>query len=426
MNGKESDLIRGLCEVPFRWFMRVALGFVLGLLLALASCGSRSSGFGPGFNASQPSEQEIERTAPSAPADRVATDSVLMPKAVEADALRLSLAPRVEGDRLFQALQNLQELQEERFTASQLATTRDFLTRSLLSLGWQVESHTFPTGTNLMATWPDGSSDARQGRAKKLLIGAHYDTVAGSPGADDNGTGVAALLEIAQLYGSTERAQELMLVFFDQEEQGLVGSLAFATPQRVAALRGAIILEMLGTTCDEPGCQQYPPGIEPQRLKDSSGQSLGGARGDRGDFIAVIGDTEHPKLLDAFAGSGEVQPWTEGAKGGSAEQTAPLPPLVTLPIPFKGILTPDVMRSDHAPFWLQGLGAVMVTDTANLRNPHYHRASDRLDTLNPDFFQGVVQQVVNAIAELTPLELPTEPPTEPPTESPTELPTESP
>jgi len=64
------------------------------------------------------------------------------------------------------------------------------------------------------------------------------------------------------------------------------------------------------------------------------------------------------------------------------------------------VLTPDVLRSDHAPFWAQNIGAVMVTDTSYLRNPHYHRATDTADTINPTFFSGSVQQVVQALTRL--------------------------
>lgn len=70
--------------------------------------------------------------------------------------------------------------------------------------------------------------------------------------------------------------------------------------------------------------------------------------------------------------------------------------LLKLPIPLKGLLTPDVLRSDRAPFWYQGVGAVLVTDTANLRTPHYHQPSDVPATINREFFTGAAQIVLNA------------------------------
>ncbi|UBF23566.1 M28 family peptidase [Kovacikia minuta CCNUW1] len=73
---------------------------------------------------------------------------------------------------------------------------------------------------------------------------------------------------------------------------------------------------------------------------------------------------------------------------------------MTLPIPFKGVFTPDVLRSDHAPFWAQNIGAVMVGDTANFRNPHYHQPSDTVETLDRTFFAGSAQRVVDAVTQL--------------------------
>jgi hypothetical protein len=77
-----------------------------------------------------------------------------------------------------------------------------------------------------------------------------------------------------------------------------------------------------------------------------------------------------------------------------------LPAVVALPVPLKGLLTPDVLRSDHAPFWYKGIGAVLVTDTADLRSPHYHQSSDTLATIDRPFFAGSAQIVVNAVAKL--------------------------
>lgn len=71
-----------------------------------------------------------------------------------------------------------------------------------------------------------------------------------------------------------------------------------------------------------------------------------------------------------------------------------------MPIPFKGLLTPLVLRSDHTPFWMKGIGAVMLTDTAHLRNPHYHQPTDTPATLDPNFLAGNAQTVVNAVTTL--------------------------
>ena len=282
---------------------------------------------------------------------------------------RFISAQSVSAERLWA---DLNALQGERYHPGDRDRTRKYLRQSLSSVGWQVEEQTFAAGMNLIATWPDSGTPVM---SKRLLIGAHYDTVLGSPGADDNATGMAALLEIGRIYAGEPG---LELVFFDREEQGLEGSLAFATPERIATLSGAIVLEMLGFTCQEAGCQSYPEFL--QRQPES----------DRGEFIAVVGDAEHPELLQAF----------EELQSHNLQDSTKLAPVFSLAVPLKGILTPDVLRSDHTPFWLRGLGAVLVTDTANLRNPHYHKPEDRIDTLDLDFLAAVTQRVVMAIAQL--------------------------
>jgi len=149
----------------------------------------------------------------------------------------------------------------------------------------------------------------------------------------------------------------------------LRGSLAFtANKANLANLNGVVVMDMIGFGCYTPNCQKYPPGLPVF------------AQRDRGDFLAVVGDAEHLQLLNAF-------------------NSATLP-VITLPIPLKGLFTPDVLRSDHAPFWYQGIGAVLVTDTANLRSPHYHQSSDTVANIDRSFFTGAAQVVVNATYRL--------------------------
>lgn len=113
---------------------------------------------------------------------------------------------------------------------------------------------------------------------------------------------------------------------------------------------------------------------------------------DRGNFIAALGDQGHPELLQAFTdlSTSDV----------SSNQSVSLPLVLTLAIPTFGGLAPDLVRSDHAPFWDKGIGAVLITDTANFRNPHYHQPTDTIETLNLPFFNGSVQLVINAVARL--------------------------
>jgi Peptidase family M28 len=274
---------------------------------------------------------------------------------------------RVSADRLFS---HIQKLDFERYSDEERSRTRNYIINELKKIGWKPQLQRFPQGINIFAQ--------RQGTDKAagaILVAAHYDTVMRSPGADDNGSGIAVTLELARILASHPTPRTLQLAFFDKEEAGLLGSRAFvAKPAKVQGLEGAIVMDMVGYACYTEGCQKYPaalPVTPPNKL---------------GDFLVVIGDTEHLPLLNAFS-----QP---------VNSSIYLPSVLPLPIPMKGLLTPDTLRSDHAPFWYQGIGAVLVTDTANLRTPHYHQPSDRPASIDRKFFTGAAQVIVNTTKEL--------------------------
>ena len=210
-------------------------------------------------------------------------------------------------------------------------------------------------------------------RLPPIVIGAHYDTVPGSPGADDNATGVAVLLELARDIASGPLKYPVQLVAFDMEEYGYLGSSHHAAKykQQQKSIRLMISLEMLGYCNHNPNSQTYPAG-----LKDFYPNS--------GNFIALIGTLRTvPDLINL---SGKIR------KSGQ--------PCEWLSVPNRGLIVPDTRRSDHVPFWDNGYPAIMVTDTANMRNPHYHRESDRIETLDLDFLAGVCQGLVQGIRHL--------------------------
>jgi hypothetical protein len=273
--------------------------------------------------------------------------------------------PRSNPDRL---IADLNELSFVRFEADDRARARRYIVQQLESAGWQVQEQFFREGgVNLIAERPGANSTAGV-----ILLGAHYDTVAASPGADDNATAVATVLEVARLFQKEQTPRALRLVLFDQEEVGLLGSEAYVQQLSEPNFHGAVILDMLGYACDTPGCQTFPSvlPIAPHT--------------DRGNFIGVIGDQGHPALTSSFNDANQPE----------------LPQVLTLSVPTMGRFTPDLVRSDHAPFWRSGLGAVLVTDTANFRNPHYHQPTDTPQTIDRDFFLGSAQTVMNALAIL--------------------------
>lgn len=345
--------------------------FVMALGMLLVGCGSA----------------QLSELSPS-PTALISSDSLSAESSLSKSSLGRSMlvSPSplvVNGDRLWQSLEAIVGF-DDRFSGAGRSKVRSFLVGELTGLGWKVEQQVFTDkdgveAENLIATktWGDTSAIA----AQRWIVGAHYDTIENTPGADDNGTGVAALLELAHLFAGvsikTDIPVSLELIFFDLEEAGLQGSFAYTQrPENLEGLQGAIVLEMLGYACVVPGCQQYPKNllIEPPS--------------DRGDFLAVVGDAEHPEMLAGF--SPDVQ-------GQFIPSDLTDLKIFTLSVPLKGALTPDVLRSDHAPFWLQDIGAVMVTDTAYLRNPHYHQVTDTLETIDRPFFVRSSQAVANAL-----------------------------
>ncbi|MDI6854556.1 MAG: M28 family peptidase [Deltaproteobacteria bacterium] len=202
------------------------------------------------------------------------------------------------------------------------------------------------------------------------LLGAHYDTVTGSPGADDNASGVAVLLEAARLARQVNLAKPWVFVGFTTEEPPVfgtpyMGSNVYARQAKKQGhkILGMLCLESVGYYSQEPGSQHLPLPLKYMGYPTT------------GNFIGLISDRRSKPLMQSLAKSLE---------NGSRL------PVATLAVPLGGYLLPEVRLSDHANFWDQGYPAVMLTDTAFMRNPHYHTGSDRLETLDLD-----------AMAELT-------------------------
>ncbi|MDT9687126.1 M28 family peptidase [Streptomyces sp. P9(2023)] len=235
----------------------------------------------------------------------------------------------------------------------------------------RVRLHRRLTGANLLAEPPD------LGDRPAVLVGAHLDTVVDSPGADDNASGVAALLEVARLLGGLPEPPAVRLACFDMEELGFVGARAVARAARHGRrVTGMLCLESVGCFADGPGTQAMPAGFG-ALFRDAAGAVR--ARDRRGDFTLVV----HRRSSDAAADL-----WRRAA--GAAD---PPLPVVTLRDPrpdgplgtLAGLAVPPVNhlgRSDHAAFWSAGVPAVLLTGTANFRNPRYHRPTDTPDTLD--------------------------------------------
>ena len=228
--------------------------------------------------------------------------------------------------------------------------------------------------TNLLATAPKTA-----GASAYYLVGAHYDTVPGTPGADDNASAVAVLLELAGRLRNERLKAPVLFAAFTLEEPpayltGHQGSRVFVRSCQSNSnhMLGAIVLEMVGYTAPR---QHYPylsrwPGYPAQ-----------------GDFIGIIGNWRSLRFG-----------WTV-LKGFRENQSLPVRSLF---LPFNGWILPETRLSDHASFWDAGLPAVMVTDTAFFRNPNYHLPSDTIDTLDFTFMAELVKSLELALHALPP------------------------
>lgn len=201
-----------------------------------------------------------------------------------------------------------------------------------------------------------------------LLLGAHYDSVPGSPGADDNASAVAVCLECARLLKEHDLGST-MIVLFNREEDGLLGSREFVAGlanQPAWAVEEAHIFEMVGYCTHAPGSQRMPPGLP------------GVAAPDVGDFLALLANRRSNAIAEKLLAL--------------AATYVPKPPVLALKI-YLGIekYFGHLLRSDHAPFWEADIPSIMWTDTSEFRNPHYHRASDTPDTLDYDFLAQVTK-----------------------------------
>lgn len=338
--------------------------------------------------------QEIQREAARR---QIFESAVKSAAAVVADGNQSPAARRVDRARL-QA--DVEALAFERATSADRAKARRVVAHRLTDLGYQPALQGFSDGINVVGERP--GTDAAAG---VVLVAAHYDSVAGSPGADDNASGVAAALELARLLGPIATPAALRIALFDAEELGLLGSTTYVTdPDRIANVRAVVVLEMLGAACHTPGCQKLPPGLAEVLgpLVDPAWTRPGLLVG---DFLAVVGTFEDAALLAAFR--------TAGGAGGPGTAARPIqyanvvpsriqeftikPPVLALPVPERGLPLPDTRRSDHAPFWDAGVRAVLVTDTADLRTPHYHRASDTAASIDFEFLAGSTQVTVDAV-----------------------------
>ncbi len=257
----------------------------------------------------------------------------------------------------------------------ELAAAARYIRDTLEGLGYAVRAQSFEsqglTLQNLEVELPGDSAPQ-----EIIVLGAHYDSVAGTPGANDNASGVAALLEIARLLVGNTFSRTVRLVVFANEEPPFfyteeMGSRVYArgARQRGEQIKAMLALETIGYYTDQPDSQQYP-------------FPFGLFYPDTGNFIGFVGNLSSRHLLRRALGVFRA----------------------TTAFPSQGVAAPGWMMgvhwSDHWSFWQAGYPAIMITDTALFRYPHYHAATDTSERLDYSSLARVTRGLADVVAEL--------------------------
>ena len=262
---------------------------------------------------------------------------------------------------------------------------QDLCARRFKDLGYTVELQAYGTGgigVNVIGTKLGGARPDEH-----VIVSAHYDHIKGCAGADDNGSGAAGTLEAARVlsYGTWDRT--LVVACWDQEEDGLIGSGQYALRAKKQGddIVAAYVFEMIGFESSEPNSQTIPPGFDllfPDAAKYVTDNDS------KGDFLAVITDEASATQAGLMADQGKA----DGL------------PVLVLTVTDDLKTNPAIMnllRSDHASFWMNDFPGMMITDTSEFRNPNYHckKSPDTADTLTPAFAANVVRAAVASASQ---------------------------
>lgn len=261
------------------------------------------------------------------------------------------------------------------FHPQALDAAAHYITEEWHKQGYEVRSHVYDDRgverANLEIT-----CEGKNRNREYILVGAHYDSVIGSPGANDNGSGIAALLELSRLFSGLKPNVSLRFVAFVNEEPPFfyseeMGSMIYAkaAKRRREPIRLMIALETIACYRNAPGSQAYPP-------------MLKYFYPDTGNFIAFVSNLRSRGVM------------LESARAFSASTDFPLQTIAAPDI------VPGVSWSDHSSFWRHGYKAFMVTDTALYRYPYYHAPEDTPDQLDYEPFARMTQGLFLMLASL--------------------------
>ncbi len=297
-----------------------------------------------------------------------------------------SLVDQVDSTRLYADLSFIEGVRHRSAGAAHLQETKDMIWMQLLDNGLETSLQEFAYG-GYNAQNIVGKQNGTGTSGDTYILGGHFDTVSDAPGADDNGSAVAGMLEAVRILSQYPTKKSIKYIGFDLEEAGLLGSLQY-TQNGISSgenIAGMIALEMIGYYSTAPNSQTLPVGFNllfPDAYNEVASQDF------KGNFITNVGKVGNSATL--------MQQFED-----ISANYAPSLRTVSVAAPANWqALTPDLGRSDHAPFWLENMPAIMLTDGANFRNPNYHTPNDKVETLNFTFMADVVKGTVATLAQL--------------------------
>lgn len=295
-----------------------------------------------------------------------------------------SIVNQVDSSNLKSDLEFIEGIRHRNTGPDHLQETRDFIEQRFTDYGLNNTIQEFNygsyTGMNYIGT-KTGTTDDEY----IYICDAHYDSQTATPGADDNGSGVVGFLEAARILSNYNFKKTIKFIGFDLEEAGLKGSYAYVqeniSPEEQIA--GVLNFEMIGYYTEEPNSQSLPNGFNilfPDQYAEIEDDSF------RGNFIGNFGVVNQNEWELAFENA--------------AEEYVPDLKVITFVAPANWeSVAPDLGRSDHGSFWQADYPAVMLTGTAEFRNPNYHLPGDTIGTLNFTFMSNVVKAAVATLAE---------------------------
>jgi hypothetical protein len=295
-----------------------------------------------------------------------------------------TIVDQVDSNRLLSNLQFIQGIRHFQANPTHLEEVKDTIEGRFNAAGLQTSLQDFIrsgyTGQNVIGR--------KQGLGKEdttYIIDAHFDSVNDAPGADDNGSGVAGVLEALRVLAPYNFSKTIRFIGFDFEETGLNGSIKYVQTGIPAweNIQGVLNFEMIGYYSNEANSQQVVSGFNllfPNQYAALQADSF------RGNFIVNVGDAQSVDLNNAYDSLSHVY--------------VPALKLSTLALPGNGTIAQDFRRSDHAPFWDADIPALMLTDGANFRNHNYHEPTDTIGALNFTFMSNVVKGSVATLAAL--------------------------